>query len=141
MTSCPQLTEGGQALPGRHFQKAWPVPQPVEGLLCAARSARARPGGWEAQRLGGPEAGCPSAGRRHPAPAPSFLLSAAFMNGPASQTADWLSRRTRGPISSRGAPGSAWGLGPRSREWLSPTSLRLPLPQGDREEAICFVFF
>lgn len=136
MTSCPQLTEGGQALPGRHFQKAWPVPQPVEGLLRAARSARAGPGGWEARRLGAPAPGAAT-----PLPAPSFLLSAAFMNGPASQTADWLSRRTRGPISSRRAPGSAWGLGPRSREWLSPTSLRLPLPQGDREEAICFVFF
>lgn len=82
MTSCPQLTEGGQALPGRHFQKAWPVPQPVEGLLRAARSARAGPGGWEAQRLGGPEAGCPSAGRRHPAPRPQLPSLSRFHEWP-----------------------------------------------------------
>lgn len=75
-------------------------------------------------------------GIRHNPTLPAPGSSSAFMNGPASQTADWLSRQPRGPISSGGRLVSAWGL----RSYAAVNGGE-PLPQGGEEgEGVLYVY-
>lgn len=110
------------------------------------QGAPAGPAGPAAEGRGGGLAAPMGTEITRRSPAPSFRFATAFMNGAASQTADWLSRRPQGPIRGRGAlVERARGLGPRSHEWHShsrrpPPPLRSPLPQGE-EEVIFFCFF
>lgn len=104
------VTEGGCVwLPGpvqEALKKAWPVPQPPAGVFptrgWTQRGQDRRPVALE----------LPARPRDNPASPTPELSPGAFMNGPASQAADWLSPGRRGPISGPGLPVSAWGLRP-----------------------------
>lgn len=69
--------------------------------------------------------------RRCPHPAPR----SAFMNGLTSQTADWPSRRLRGPIIISRRLVSAWGLSSSAA-----VNGREPFPQGEEEGEGGFIF-
>lgn len=112
--------------PIRRTMTSWPQPQKQTGSAarpCPGKlpegPARSKASGWglpcerlslHKARTEGQVADCGTTGIRHnravPAPAPCRT----FMNGPTSQTADWLSLRPQGPIISCGRLVSAWGL-------------------------------
>lgn len=172
MTSWPQLTEGGRVwrpgppCPGGASRNPVlllsaprpPSPQPPTRAF-PARPLRAAGGPGIESRT---EERWPQQGPRgseitRRTPPPSFLSAAAFMNGSASQTADWLSRRERGPISGCGAPeaprgasvpagmnGAAWAAGCHGHRASPPNPRppqRTPLPQRREEEERRVVFF
>ena len=83
---------------------------------------------------GGPgrEASRPGEGSDNPAlPAPSFPSATAFMNGPASQTADWLScrREAQSEAAERQAPREAL-VASLSHEWAASAAGSYRLPCG-----------
>lgn len=105
MTSWPQPLKQTALLPGpvqESFQKVLHILQPLAGVSPARKS----PSPGQDRRLGGRLWDH----RNPPQPAlPVTESCSAFMNGPASQTADWLSRRPQGPISNGRSLVSAWG--------------------------------
>lgn len=120
-----------QSGPGK-LSKVLHVLQPLAGVFPARDSPCTRPGPKARWQSVEPQESATTGRCPHPAP------RSAFMNGPTSQTADWLSRRLRGPIIVSRRLVSAWGLSSSAAVNGREPS---PHPQGKRKGRGVYIYF